>query len=219
MLFENIGRKDVTIFNGGVVGYTSSHEIIKLLRDVFFLKPDMVIIYDGFNDMAAQPGLNPFAFSDMQKIINYADKFKNKLWLDFFVEGLEPYTGIRPDNDKFDIWINNIRRMKVICESEGIDFYGILQPVLYSKLNRTKDEKGLMWSTWRIYNCYEWANEFRNRIKGMVDSDEALYDLSHIFDSESDVYMDDCHVYEKGNKMIADYVYEIIETKLRKDNR
>ncbi|MDE7203521.1 MAG: hypothetical protein K2O91_16875 [Lachnospiraceae bacterium] len=54
-----------------------------------------------------------------------------------------------------------------------------------------------MWSTWRIHNCYDWANEFRNRIKKAVDSDEPIYDLSHIFDAESDVYMDDCHVYEK----------------------
>lgn len=218
LLFEKIGCKDVTIFNGGVVGYTSSHEIVKLLRDVFLLRPDMVIVYDGFNDMAAQSGQNPFAFSDMQKILNYADQYKNKLWLDFFAEGSEPYTGIIPDIDKFDIWLNNIRRMKVICENEGVDFYGILQPVLYSKINRTKEEEGLIWSTWRIYNCCDWANEFRNRIKKAVDSDEPIYDLSHIFDTESDVYMDDCHVYEKGNKIIAEYIYGIIKEKLKKSN-
>lgn len=215
LLFEKIGRKDVTIFNGGVVGYTSSHEMLKLLRDVFFIRPGMVIVYDGFNDMAAQSGQNPFAFSDMQKIVNYADQHKSKLWLDFFMEGLEPYAGIKPDIDKFDIWLNNIRRMKVICESEGINFYSFLQPVLYSKLNRTKEEEGLIWSTWRIYNCYDWANEFRSRIKKTADSEELVYDLSHIFDAESDVYMDDCHVYEKGNKMIAECVYEIIKNKLK----
>ena len=204
----------MTIFNGGVVGYTSSHEMIKLLRDVFFLRPGMVIVYDGFNDMAAPSTQNPFAFLDMQKIVNYADRYKDRLWLDFFAEGLEPYTGIRPDIDKFDIWLNNIRRMKVICEGEGINFYGILQPVLYSKLNRTKEEDGIIWSTWRTHNCYDWANEFRNRMINIIDSDELIYDLSHIFDAESDIYMDDCHVYEKGNKIIADYIYEIIKDKL-----
>lgn len=214
LLFEKIGRDDITIFNGGVVGYTSSHEMVKLLRDVFFLNPNMVIVYDGFNDMAAQSGQSSFAFSDLQKIINYVDQYKNKLWLDFFVEGVAPYTGICPDIDKFDIWLNNIRRMRVICENEEINFYGILQPTLYSKLSRTKEEEGLLWSTWRINNCYEWANEFRGRVKKVIDSGEPIYDLSHIFDADSDIYMDDCHVYEKGNRIIAEYIYKIIEDRL-----
>ena len=82
---------------------------------------------------------------------------------------------------------------------------------MYSKLNRTKEEDGIIWSTWRTHNCYDWANEFRNRMINIIDSDELIYDLSHIFDAESDIYMDDCHVYEKGNKIIADYIYEIIK--------
>lgn len=213
-LMEKIGNLNVRIYNGGVVGYTSTQELVKLLRDVLNLTPDMVIVYDGFNDMAASAEKNPFAFSDIQRAMDYADDNKDKIWLDVFAEGVAPYTGIQPNADKFDIWLNNIKRMRVICENEGISFFAFHQPILYSKLNMTKEEKGLLWSTWRVNDCYVWANEFRSRIKPIADTYEYIYDLSDIFDNETDIYMEDCHVYEKGNRIIADSIYEIISDKL-----
>lgn len=104
--------------------------------------------------------------------------------------------------------------MNAVCGLQGIQFFSFLQPVLYSKIDRTKEELGLFWSTWRINNTYEWANEFRSRIKSTVDSFDYIYDLSHIFDHEAGIYMDDCHVYERGNEMIAKSVYEVIKDKI-----
>lgn len=215
ILLEKIGNQDVTIYNGGVVGYTSTQELVKLLRDVLYLKPDMMIVYDGFNDMAASADQNPFAFPDVQRAMDYADDNKDKIWLDIFEEGVTPYTGIQPDADKFDIWLGNIRKMRIICENEGIQFWAFHQPILYSKLNMTKKEKGLLWSTWRINDCNKWANEFRRRIKPVADTYGYIYDLSDIFDDETDVYMEDCHVYEKGNRIIAEAVYKVICDKLQ----
>ena len=214
VLMDKIASLNVRIYNGGVVGYTSTQELVKLLRDVLYLKPDMVIVYDAFNDMAASADKNPFAFSDIQRAMDYADDNKDKIWLDIFAEGVVPYTGILPDADKFDIWLNNIKRMKFICENEGISFFAFHQPILYSKLNITKEEKGLLWSTWRVNECYEWANEFRRRIRPVADRYEYIYDLSHIFDNKTDIYMEDCHVYEKGNRIIAESIYTVISNEL-----
>lgn len=213
LLLDNIGHLNVTIYNGGVVGYTSTQELIKLLRDVMYLNPDMVIVYDGFNDMAAADK-NPFAFPDVQRAMDYVNTNKDKIWLDIFAEGVMAYSGIQPDADKFDIWLSNIKRMKGVCESEGIQFFAFHQPILYSKLNISKEEKGLLWTTWRINDCYRWANEFRNRIKAIADTYDYIYDLSDIFDNETDIYMEDCHVYEKGNRIIANVIYEILKDQL-----
>lgn len=214
ILMEKIGKRNVKIYNGGVVGYTSTQELVKLLRDVLYLRPDMVITYDGFNDMAASADKNPFSFSDVQRAMDYADSNKDKIWLDIFAEGVRPFSGIRPNVDKFDIWLGNIKKMRTICENEGISFFAFHQPILYSKLNKTKEERGLLWSTWRINDCCKWAKEFRHRIKPITDIYEYIYDLSDIFDNETDIYMEDCHVYEKGNRIIAESVYKTIRSKL-----
>lgn len=109
-LLDKIGGKNVTIFNGGVVGYTSTQELIKLLRDVLFLKPDMVIVYDGFNDMTAPSYQEPFAFKELQRAMEYVNQHKDKLWLDLFAEDAMPYAGMKPDADKYDIWLSNIKK-------------------------------------------------------------------------------------------------------------
>ena len=212
-LLDRIGGKKVTIYNGGVVGYTSTQELIKLLRDVLCLEPDMVIVYDGFNDMTVPLAQEPFAFRELHKAMDYVNRHKDKLWLELFAENAVSYAGIKPKADKYEIWLSNIIKMRAVCETQGIQFFSFLQPVLYSKTDRTKEESGLLWSTWRLNHTYEWANEFRDRIKSTIDSYEYIYDLSHIFDHEAGIYMDDCHVYERGNEMIANAVYEVIKNK------
>lgn len=214
-LLKKMENSKVTIFNGGVVGYTSTQEFMKLLRDILYLTPDMVIVYDGFNDIAFKEGRNPFDFSDIHRAMEFVHENKSKIWLDIFAENAAPYTGICPSEDKFSIWLNNIKRMKGICESEGIKFIAFHQPILYSKPNLTKNEKGLLWSTWRINDCYKWANIFREKVKAVISACDYIYDLSNIFDNETDVYMEDCHVYEKGNNIIADAVYRVIRDKIQ----
>lgn len=214
-LLEKMEKLKVTIFNGGVVGYTSTQELVKLLRDLLYLAPDMVIVYDGFNDIAFKEGQNPFDFPDIHRAMEFVDENKDKIWLDLFAENAAPYTGICPGEDKFSIWVNNIKRMKGICESEGIKFLAFHQPILYSKPDLTKEEKGLLWSTWRINDCYKWANIFREKVKAVTTACDYIYDLSDIFDHETNVYMEDCHVYEKGNNIIADAVYRIICDKMQ----
>lgn len=213
-LMDKIGSKNVTVINGGVVGYTSTQELIKLLRDVLYMEPNIVIVYDGFNDMTAPSEQDPFAFKELQRAMDYVNQYKEKLWLDLFAEDAVPYAGIKPKADKYEMWLGNIKKMRAVCEIYGIQFFAFLQPVLYSKKNKTKEELGLLWSTWRLNNCYEWANEFRNRIRPIEDVCEYIYDLSHIFDHEDGIYMDDCHVYERGNEIIANSIYKVIKEKL-----
>ena len=38
------------IYNGGIVGYNSSQELLKTIRDINILKPHIVISYSGIND-------------------------------------------------------------------------------------------------------------------------------------------------------------------------
>ena len=43
-----------------------------------------------------------------------------------------------------------------------------------------------------------------------------MHDLSYIFDNEKDIYMDHCHVLEKGNQIIAREIIKIILPELRR---
>ena len=55
--------------------------------------------------------------------------------------------------------------------------------------------------------------EFRHQADNMrIESEyDYLSDLSAIFDQVGGVYMDICHVNEKGNRIIADEIYKRIQ--------
>ena len=50
----------------------------------------------------------------------------------------------------------------------------------------------------------------REYIHRKRDLPDYIYDLSHIFDGENDIYMDVCHVWQKGNQIIAQEIEKII---------
>ena len=75
-----------------------------------------------------------------------------------------------------------------------------------------------------IYNPFETlllkqANELS--IKNWKESVKAVkgldwfIDLTDIFDDKPEVFFDVCHVYEKGNKVIAEKIYEHIKDEIR----
>ena len=57
---------------------------------------------------------------------------------------------------------------------------------------------------------------FREYIREKTDLPDYIYDLSHIFDWETDVYMDICHVWEKGNRIIAKEIAKVVLPEVRK---
>ena len=59
-----------------------------------------------------------------------------------------------------------------------------------------------------ISNLIEGA--FRKSIEQLPELPDYIYDLSHILDGQSNVYIDLCHLWEKGNEIVAEEVKKII---------
>lgn len=215
-LAQRLEGKNITIYNGGMAGYTTSHELLKLLRDILYLSPDMVITYDGNMDLAQEAGENnTFAFLQLNRLVRYVNS-SGGVELDYYPTKRQPSLGIKPDMDRFKIWLNNIKRMEAVCRHEKIRFISFLAPTLNSKPNKTKEEKGMLWSRWINDDYDKWSYKFRKEIKLASASFDYIYDLSDIFDNENDVYMDGYHVFEKGNRIIADSIYEAVREILEK---
>lgn len=210
-LADRLEGKNITIYNGGMAGYTTSHELLKLLRDVLYMNPDMVITYDGNMDIAREVGENnPFAFLQLNRIMKYVSSC-DEIDLDYDPAKHQHCTGIKPDVDRFNIWLSNIKRMEAVCRYEKIRFLSFLAPTLNSKPEKTKEETGMIWSRWINDDYDKWTYKFREEIRLTAFTYDYIYDLSDIFDNENDVYMDGYHVFEKGNKIIADSIYGVVQ--------
>lgn len=205
-LYEKFEGKNVTVFNGGISGYTATQELIKLLRDVLNLRPDMVIVYDGVNDAQENYKHEPYAFSYLKSVFTKSAGSDLKLPTDKFYMN---------NRESFDIWYDTIEQMYLIARGNGIQFFSFLQPILLNKkeTSLTLREKTIIRgksiadkqyaSDAKIYRNL--ANERR-----IEETRNYMFDLSDIFD-DKDVYIDDCHVFEEGNQIIADKIWEKIK--------
>lgn len=216
-LYEYWPNKALTIYNAGVAGYNSAQELIKLIRDVLQFKPDMILVYDGYNDTHINPK-EPFAFDYVKRIFEFANRNMENQWKKEY-DGLAGTDSteevIYSASDCMDVWISNVELMQAIAASRGIKFYDFMQPMLGSKRNKTKEEVGLLLSATAYYENDTYmriAEQFREEIydRKIEERYDYIFDLSHIFDDIEDVYLDEIHVKEKGNKIIAQEILQRI---------
>lgn len=207
----------IGILNGGVAGYNSSDEIIKLARDVLLLKPDLVIVYDGVNE-CCYPETKEFYSIYRSHVFKYVAEsiIDRKKWPEKFGGDREKpqislVNGVEMKTDPFDRWYRHIRIMDSMMREFNIRGYFFLQPYLSSKKDITFSER-----VFTIIDDYDWDKKIMDRLyRGFKEElDEKynnIYCLSNIFDSEQgDIYIDHLHVNERGNWIIANEIFKRI---------
>jgi len=210
ILYEKWPDREVTVFNGGVVGYNSGQELFKLIRDVLELKPNIIIEYGTFNEIWGDDR-EPYAFNYVKEVFEYANKHMNRESDRFFhLFADEPVcTGIRKKRSKVAIWLSNISMMHKLAVLNGIQFYSFIQPDMFTKKHKNAFEKGIWMNDFD--HIKETRLEFIRYIREnhIVQTYDYIYDLTALFDDWFDVYMDIAHVNEKGNYIIAEAITAI----------
>lgn len=113
-------------------------------------------------------------------------------------------------------WQQNEKVMRAVCNEFGIAFMGILQPSIYTRnidsYNLKSENEIRAWSgckktvNERIENLYQEAIN-------LIQDEEQLYDMTGMFDKETDIYFGRVHTNEKGNRIIAKKIYELLMNK------
>ncbi len=229
-LYEKCEKYNVTIYNGGTDGYSSTMELLKMLRDILILNPDMIIVYDGVNDPASNYCGYPYNIGYLKRTLSFALAKQlqkgascndialwGKSWNREAGQNDYPINlGCLDKRESFDIWLSNIEIMYAVAQSKGVSFFSFLQPMLLSKKEESLTLEEKSWihaaSIYMKEEVFEQKRKCRRLMKErhVEDTHEYMYDLSYIFD-DVDVYFDECHVYEKGNHIIADKIWEIIK--------
>lgn len=198
----------IILYNGGVRGYVSIQELIKLIRDILYLKPDIVVVYSGYNDMSNRK-INGFDL--LYRLLEYGQDivYERGALYQTVKEGI--FLGV-DSKDVIDSWVINMESMYAIAGMQNIRFHSFMQPMLVSQKISTKHGMALQKMVNAYYNADGIKNMclFRQHGNEIESSHPYIHDLSGIFD-EKDVYMDQCHVWEKGNKIIADSIWGIIK--------
>jgi len=189
----------------GVSGYKSSQELIKFMRDVKWLAPDLIIQYTGIND-AWQNVQRNHEFDKTPFIHHYQimlmEEMSKRMKESKFTLGIES------KRQRWDIFTDNIKMMQAITGTYNITYIPFLQPCLITKKSHSLRERELIINTEMngLYSNY--VEEFYGAKE--FETVPALHDMTRVFDDTDDVYLDMCHVTEKGNEIIAQYMADYI---------
>ncbi len=204
----------VQVFSAGVIGYSSSQELLCLLRDGLMINPDIVISYTGYNDYSPGSDINgkyriPLVGRNLYDLSKQMiDGYKEK-------EILPPMYYGEETGNHFSVFLNNARCIHGICQEYGIEYFSIYQPMLkHQEVSKGSFEDKILQED-LVKQCLERETAFHYDFVEALNNYDWMYDFSHIFEDETDVFLDMCHTNEKGNELIARSVLDLLE----KENR
>lgn len=233
--------KNVQVINAGCSSCHSHHETMKIKNKLLDFEPDMIIVYDGWNDaMREIPNELKGKITDIQ---TYETEIKDDKLLDFLrifkdvktfsaINRIVNYGGdslrmldrtIQPYNDayidtKTQEWKERWNETCQLGNQKNFDVVVTIQPLLGS----SDREMTLEESLW--YKRYDNENlnlALKKYVEKMYDlkSCTAVHDFTNMFAGiDGPLFFDNGHVGPRGNQHAAekffDLVYPIVSSKI-----
>jgi lysophospholipase L1-like esterase len=215
-----------TVVNGGTGGYSTNQELIKLLRDGLTFRPDVVISYSGVNDRGKYsefpyPMVHPYQRETIEALTarQHSILLPNAVALLRSIGGgksadvMDCSYGVESDASPSGQYKRNMELMNAVSQSQGARFHGFVQANAYYNsthhlsLKKPKRAEKYVEPLLKVYEG----------IGRLPPSMPFLHDATGIFEQHDvDVYRDDgIHATQKGNRVIAEYIFGVIENDIR----
>lgn len=223
-LYEELRKEhQVVVYSGGMGGYSTHQELLKFMRDGLPLHPDIVISFDGYNDIGYQVSVEEHP---------YLHRYQKK-----FYDFIETHTPMAPDTldmravnqiahgmenanrTDYENWFEAVRSLHALAKEHGIQYFSFLQPVQGVGTPVLDDSilelKKIYSSAYeREASLLQRTVNFVNGCRKFIEKNDYMTDLTDIFDGEADVYYDICHSTEKGHQIIAKNILKKITSTL-----
>lgn len=217
MLFDTLSNKgiNVVLYNGATTGYCSTQEFLKFNRDVIELCPDLVISFGGYNDIEGTSSVEQYPF-----LHKYSQKFYRFL-LDnprlapdsMYMRSVQQVShGNKTKEEDCDIWINNMQKIKAICDLNDIQFLAFFQPMLETEnVNTNIITERIIQDFYRLSDVskeevHKKTEEYSKKIRSRIKDFDYIKDCTGWFKNKTNVFYDTCHYTEFGNAVISNNI-------------
>ncbi len=211
--------------NHGEIGYTSHQGLVLLLQLLQSgHRPALVIFYDGVNDVAikCEQGMTPESHGEEREIrallrgsdspgsfshyfkpvIRLAERINVQISKALLISKYDCDTDAKKAEAIAENLIRDWQFAKLLTESFGGKFIGILQPVSYlskTRLDHLKLPPGLDRQYQTVYPL----------IREKIARSSEFHDLVAALDVDENIYTDFNHITPKGNEIVARKIVEI----------
>ena len=231
--FRRNGFPNVNVYNFGVVTSVSGMELARILFEVSEFEPDLVIMYNGNNDIEhpclgdPRPGYpmnfivyehNPLLESNIRSyptmsLLLYGSNIARYLLSPYFVKKFVPLEEVRKEvryqseawkEEIADVYVRNLVRAQQVSNAFGAGFIAFFQPTLYFKDSLSAKENQLVNPVQRDYYL-----DMRKRILSKIETPVRkerinFVDLSDIYDHvHGRVFEDNVHIRQQGYVIVV----------------
>jgi len=233
--FIRNGYHQVKVFNYGVVSSVSSMELARIVFEIVDFKPDVIVMYNGGNDMThplsydPRPGY-PFNFivNENNPLIN--SSIKNSLLFlikqfrsigflggNYLINNFLSLDKVRKEagygtdqwRDKIaEIYINNIIKARNIAKAFNSNFIVFFQPIIYSKNYVSEKEIRYVNESIKYHHVYL-RDAILSKVSDLKKRDGLNFiDLSDLYDTNKEtVFIDGIHTTQQAMIPIAKEIY------------
>jgi len=211
-LLNTLERNNICseIYIAAVAGYSSGQELLKSIRDINKIKPDIHISYSGVNEMENPNYVSWYETHLIESIFSKATILPSTITLlkskidshpKITIKNIEHYNAV-------DFWQQNMKNMNGLAIANNYFFIGVLQPVFKFEEHLINTENK---------NLAHFANDyiqFYPEARNISSHANYIFDLSRTFDDyQNNVFKDDCHLSdEKYQDIIGNKIYNIIDS-------
>ncbi len=208
---NNISAK---IYIAAVGGYNSGQELLKTIRDIDFIQPDIHISYSGANETEFPSYTSPYEKTFFETTLK-----KKRTFLPNTIEVLTQMLGTRNNSielsevevwESHQFWKKNMSAMHQLSSLNNTSFVSILQPVKGQNSALAAFEK----YDEKTFHLVEDNKKFYPFAINLAKTHPYIHDFTQIFSAEAtDVFSDDCHIARiKHQEMIGNAVFGLIES-------
>ena len=239
------GFRNVEVYNFGVISSTSGMELSRILFEIFDMQPDLIVMYNWYNDIShplgcdPRPGYpfnfivyenNPLLESEIASyptlaMLLYGSNICRYLFPSYFFRKF-----ISLDKEREEVayksskwrmqivqsYVKNLVKANHISKSLGAEFIAFVQPIFYYSLSGEAESRVLP-------ETMEYYIDMRDRLFAEVkeaedDSSIRVIDLTSIYGDGSEwEFSDECHTVQKAKPIVAQKIArEIISNVLSK---
>jgi len=221
--------RDVRVINAGVNGHESFAETYVVKNQIIDLNPDLIIVFDGWNDLGApleREYREPTGIEQLEQYSLVIRKYyKTIIFYEFIERVWEKQIGKIEFFDRFNKWDRETNddvtayqkselwksRWKEICElgeKENFKVIITLQPIVGAGNKVLAD-----WELRYVEEAAGYAasyNFMRDKLNELETSCAVTEDFTNIFDNETGLmYFDYAHLGDAGNRIVAEKMFKI----------
>jgi len=214
---EEYPNMTIQVINGGMFGADSRTEIYNIENKFLQYTPDLLIIYDGWNDAShvwSPIGLDIFPPSQYNLIDNsYFPFFRTFLF--FYNHYKQTMTNDQDISQLILLWKDRWQKICELGKKEGFDTIITVQPIVGTgEKILTPAELNILESTRlapaKTSNIHKVLDGLAKNLPNLKSSCAEVGDLRTVFDNVRDtIYYDQGHTGDLGNEIISQKLFDL----------